>query len=311
MDGDAVKVIDFGIAHMLEARSTFGLKGTLYYMSPEQVEMRPPSPASDVFSVAVVAYELLTGRLPFQGATEADIAQSIVHGAPLAVHDLNPAVNRTVSRVIHKALAKQPHHRIESARELAESLRKATRGEMVEFVAPGRVQPRFERASKAFAHGDYEFALEILTGLESEGFVDTAIRSLRQQVEAAARTKRVDALLESARSLLAQEEFALALEKAREAIRLAPGDSLTAALEREILDRLEQHEIDSWLRSAREQIDHGSYSSAREVLDHILRSHPAEARARELVDECNRLEQEWLRACEQRGRVFRDAERFL
>ncbi len=309
MDDDSVKVIDFGIAHMLEARSTFGLKGTLYYMSPEQVEMRPLSPASDVFSVAVVAYELLTGQLPFQGATEADIAQTIVHGAPAAVHDLNPAVNRTVSRVIHKALAKQPHHRIESARELAENLRKAARGEVVEFVAPGRVQPRLERASKAFEHGDYEFALEILTGLESEGFVDTAIRSLRQQVELAARTKRLDALLESARGRLAQEEFVLALEKAREALRLAPDDAGAAALEREILQRLEQHKIDAWLRTAREHIQHGSYSAAREVVDHVLRSHPADARALELLDECNRLEQEWLRACEQRERIFRDAER--
>ena len=68
MDDDAVKIIDFGVAHRTETERTVGLKGTLRYMSPEQIAMKPLSPASDMFSLAVVCYETLTGTWPFAGA---------------------------------------------------------------------------------------------------------------------------------------------------------------------------------------------------------------------------------------------------
>jgi serine/threonine-protein kinase len=64
MDDDSVKIIDFGVAHMVDARSTVGHKGTLLYMAPEQVEMKPPSPLSDIFSLGVVCYETATRRQP-------------------------------------------------------------------------------------------------------------------------------------------------------------------------------------------------------------------------------------------------------
>src|SRR5947208_2209709 len=57
---DSVKLIDFGVVHLMGQRSRTGLKGTLPYMSPEQVEMSPPTAVSDVFSLAVVCYEALT-----------------------------------------------------------------------------------------------------------------------------------------------------------------------------------------------------------------------------------------------------------
>src|SRR5262249_22395860 len=65
MDDDSVKIIDFGIAHMADTNSTVGHKGTLLYMAPEQVEMKPPSAASDIFSLGVVAFETLSLRHPF------------------------------------------------------------------------------------------------------------------------------------------------------------------------------------------------------------------------------------------------------
>src|SRR4026207_1527704 len=59
MDDDSVKIIDFGIAHMADSHSTVGHKGTLLYMAPEQVEMKPPSALSDIFALGVVAFETL------------------------------------------------------------------------------------------------------------------------------------------------------------------------------------------------------------------------------------------------------------
>src|SRR5581483_10348167 len=107
MEDDSVKIIDFGVAHMVDTRSTMGHKGTLLYMAPEQIEMKPPSPLSDIFSLGVVCYETFTRRRPFERSTTGEIAQAILQQIPPPVSDLNPAVSQALSRVIHKAMAKQ------------------------------------------------------------------------------------------------------------------------------------------------------------------------------------------------------------
>ena len=96
---------------------------------PSRLQMKPPTALSDIFSLGVVAYQAFTRRRPFEGATEAEIAQAILRRIPPPASDLNPAVNQTISRVLHKAMAKQPWHRFASARELSEALQKAARNE--------------------------------------------------------------------------------------------------------------------------------------------------------------------------------------
>ena len=119
MDDDSVKIIDFGVAHLVEAGLSVGAKGTLLYMAPEQLQMKPASPASDVYSLGVVSYEALTLRRPFDGATQNEIVDAVLHRVPPPACDLNPAVGAAISRVVHKALAKQPWNRYASAREFS------------------------------------------------------------------------------------------------------------------------------------------------------------------------------------------------
>src|SRR6185436_12160867 len=166
LDDDSVKIIDFGVAHMVDTRSTMGHKGTLLYMAPEQIEMKPPSPLSDIFALGVVSYETLTRRRPFERATTPEIAQAILKQIPPPASELNPSVSQSVSRVVHKAMAKQPWHRFSNAREFADTLNKAYRNEAIEFFDASRIQPRIVRATNAFESGDYQFAGEILTELE-------------------------------------------------------------------------------------------------------------------------------------------------
>jgi serine/threonine protein kinase len=110
MADDSVKIIDFGVAHAVSAQSrTLGFdKGTLLYMAPEQVQHKPVSPQSDIYALGVTLYEALTRRQPFRGATEEAVIQSILSLIPPPASDLNPAVSQVVSRVVHKAMAKQP-----------------------------------------------------------------------------------------------------------------------------------------------------------------------------------------------------------
>jgi serine/threonine-protein kinase len=96
-------------------------------MAPERLKMKPPTPLSDIFSVGVVFYEMLTRRRPFdspEASTDQDIITAILHHLPVPVTELNPEVSQLVSRVVHKAMAKQPWNRFKNARELAETLQR-------------------------------------------------------------------------------------------------------------------------------------------------------------------------------------------
>jgi serine/threonine protein kinase len=149
MADDSVKIIDFGVAHVVQARSrTSGFdKGTLLYMAPEQIQHKPVSVQSDIYSLGVTAYEALTRRQPFRGSTEGAVVQSILTYVPPPASELNSAVSHLVSRVVHKALAKQPWNRYDSIREFGETLQKASRNEPIALFDPARMQPRIQTAS--------------------------------------------------------------------------------------------------------------------------------------------------------------------
>src|SRR5215471_14119757 len=187
LEDDSVKIIDFGVAHRMEASRTAGRKGTLLYMAPEQIEMKAVSAVSDVFSLGVVCYETLTRRRPFERATEGSVAEAILRFVPPPASELNPTVNRTVSQAIHKAMAKQPWHRFSTAKEFGETLLKALRNEPIEVFDPIRIRPRIQRAQETFERGDYQFSSEIVGELEAEGHLDPAITELRGKIEAAVR----------------------------------------------------------------------------------------------------------------------------
>jgi serine/threonine protein kinase len=307
MDDDSVKIIDFGVAHMVDSRTTIGMKGTLLYMSPEQLEMKVLSPLSDIFSLGAVCYEALTQRRPFERSTQPQIVDAILHQTPPPASDLNPAVSQPVSRVVHKAMAKQPWHRFSGAREFAEALQKALRNEPIEFFDPARMEPRLRRATKAFEQADYEFAGEILTELESEGHLDPSLSQLRRQVEQATRQKKIQQLLDSARARLEESEDPLALQKVEEVLQLDPGCLDAVALKTEIESRRSERQIDGWLRLAQQHIDNHAYSHARQALQNVLQLRPKETRALQMLAEVDRQEQEYVHLRQEKRQLYEAA----
>src|SRR6204780_1826662 len=137
MEDDSVKIIDFGVAHMADAHTTRAQKGTLLYMSPEQIELKALSPASDVFSLGVVCYEAMAGRNPFQRARADEVVEAILNQSPPPACEVNSAISQSISRVVHKGMAKQAWHRFTTARELGDTLSKASRNKPIEFFDPG------------------------------------------------------------------------------------------------------------------------------------------------------------------------------
>jgi serine/threonine-protein kinase len=302
-----VKIIDFGVAHMVDTRTTRSQKGTLIYMSPEQIELKPLSALSDIFSLSVVCYEALTGRQPFQRARADEIVDAILHQIPPPASELNPAVNQAISRVVHKGMAKQSWHRFSSAREFGDTLNKALRGEAIEFFDPSRTRPRVERATKALQEGDYQFAGEILGELEAEGHLDTSIATLRQQLDGAVRRKTIAQLLEAAKARFEEEEDPLALQKLQEVLQMEADNATALSLKSKIENRRSTRQIDNWYKLARQHMDNHAYPHAREALQNVLQLRPNETRALQLIAEVDREEQEYNKLRQEKAQLHRAA----
>jgi len=307
MEDDSVKIIDFGVAHMADAHTTRAQKGTLLYMSPEQIELKPLSAASDIFSLSVVCYEAMTGRNPFQRARADEVVDAILRQIPPLASELNSTVSQPVSRVLHKAMAKQPWHRFASARDFGDTLNKALRNEPIEFFDPERTRPRLQRATKALEEGDFQFAAEILGELEAEGHMDSSIGALRRQLDGAVRRKTLSQLLDAARARFEEEEDPLALQKLQEALQIEPDNAAALALKSKIENRRGERQIDNWYRLARQHIDNNAYPHAREALQNVLQLRPKENRALQLLAEVDRLEQEYRKLRQEKEKLHRAA----
>lgn len=127
-EGDHATLTDFGLVRAAEGTmltSAGEVMGTPEYMSPEQAESQEIDYRTDLYSLGIVAYEMLTGQVPFKGDTTAATLYLQVHEKPPRPREMNSSVPRRVERVLLKALAKDVERRYKSGQEFAEALEKA------------------------------------------------------------------------------------------------------------------------------------------------------------------------------------------
>jgi serine/threonine-protein kinase len=126
-DSEHVKVADFGIARAVEATTisqTGDILGSAKYMSPEQAAGEQVGPASDLYSLGVVLYEMLTGTVPFEVETPADIPIRHTVAPPHRPKEVNPEVSEELDAITMRLLATSPEDRYGSADELIEELQR-------------------------------------------------------------------------------------------------------------------------------------------------------------------------------------------
>jgi eukaryotic-like serine/threonine-protein kinase len=131
VDGEGrVKVTDFGIARAGPSQMTEegSIIGTAQYLSPEQAQGAPVTPASDLYSVGILLYELLTGSVPFSGESPVELAMKHLSKVPEAPSHTRPEIPRDLDFVVMRALAKAPEERYASADEMDADLARIARG---------------------------------------------------------------------------------------------------------------------------------------------------------------------------------------
>ncbi len=131
-----IKVADFGIARMANSSTlTKGdsVMGSVHYFSPEQAQGKGTDVTSDLYSVGVTLYEMLTGRVPFDGDSPVAIAMQHLHAVPEPIRRFAPEVPDAICHVCMKAMEKNPQYRYHSAREMASELRMALEGRVADM----------------------------------------------------------------------------------------------------------------------------------------------------------------------------------
>jgi serine/threonine-protein kinase len=125
--------MDFGIARAgtSQMTETGSIIGTAQYLSPEQAKGAPVGPASDIYSVGIVLYEMLTGSVPFTGDTPLEIAMKHLSAIPEPPSEQRPEVPHELDSVVLRALAKRPEDRYQTAEAMDADLARAARGQAV------------------------------------------------------------------------------------------------------------------------------------------------------------------------------------
>jgi eukaryotic-like serine/threonine-protein kinase len=151
--GELVKITDFGIARMRTAnvQTQVGIVlGSPRYMSPEQVAGKRAEPRSDIFSVGVILYEMVTGKPPFNGEDVTSVMFQILNFVPPPPSTVNPEVPEVIDFIVAKALTKVPTERYASAREMASDLRDCLRRLPAVAETPATATTTGKRAVTSF-----------------------------------------------------------------------------------------------------------------------------------------------------------------
>jgi eukaryotic-like serine/threonine-protein kinase len=277
-----VKLLDFGIARQDKydghLTRTGHVIGTVQYMAPERLKNEAFDGRSDIFSVGVMMFELLTGQLPFTG--DYSVVQQILSGKhpPLRqfLHEYPP----TLDGILDRALAKNPNDRYSTADEMAAEV-----SSLAHELKKEQVAEWIDRAERLVQEEQYTTAREVLLQLLKVESQHTRARQLIAQVQQnltlRQRAEQVRQLRKQAQEAASDKRYEEAIADLQEACSLDPANSELAELLETVRQKKRRRElVEGYLRQADTARDHGDLEQAEAVIAKALEVDREDSRVR-------------------------------
>jgi serine/threonine protein kinase len=298
-----LKILDFGIAKVLGTlgSNATALIGTPGYMAPEQILGHPIDHRSDLFSVAVVLYELLSYKEAFTnpGETMPTITHRIVSGEPTPIAHLVPDIHPDLVALVEKGLKKNPSERFPDAEAFRQALGRVRRqleddprlDKTIVHPPVGATVPLPPQSSRgtgsARKHSDHSVDAAVLTPPPDP-------RKTDREAIARRRTQQVETSIQSARAFLANGELEPALDACQQALLLEENNVVALDLEDEIKTALARVKAGVLIADARGELERGKLTAAQTFLEQAraLDPDPPEAKRLERDLRLARVEQE-------------------
>ena len=256
----ALKVLDFGLVRLTSEGTSTGLTragslmGTPHYMSPEQVNGQAVDPRSDIFSVGLVLYELVTYRRAFEGDSAPVVLHNIVHATPTPISDVAPDIDPELAQIVDKSVEKDPEQRYQTLAALAADLERvrARYAEAAETPTLINVRPERQR-------GAHDGAEE-----------PTPARRANLDTTAHRRAAQVEAHIAAAEAHLAAGDYQAAVAECENAVLLNPQHELAVELLGQAHAALDDHQVQALLDEARQRLAAGALTEAQALIEQSL-----------------------------------------
>lgn len=295
-----IKIFDFGIAKVGDqsvTKSASQIVGTLYYMSPEQVNGHPVDGRTDLFSTGVVLYQLVTGHLPFEGESTTTTLLKITREPPPPLANFLSVYPPELEAILLRALAKDRDDRYQSADEFALDLR-----QLQGHLKQDLIARNMEEVALLIERSDLQKAKERLVQVLRIDQQNTKANQLLREVQVRIQREEVDAqvagLRERAAEALAHEQFQAAQEALDRALVLDKNNADLLSLREEVRQAsVRAEKLHAALKSAEAAHSEGQLDAAKQAVEEALALAPDDSHAKALY---RLIHREWVERSRQK-----------
>jgi eukaryotic-like serine/threonine-protein kinase len=281
-----VKIVDFGIARVgVSSMTRTGVVlGTVMYMSPEQVQGQVVDARTDVFSLGVVLYELLTYQTPFPGEDVPSILFKIMNEPPEPITKYIPQCPAAVGQIVQRALAKDREQRYQTAEDIAFDLQR-----IADSLKRETVDVYLEQGQRSLKHGDFTIAKESLQKVleidSTHQLAKSLLAQVRDSIQARQRGQKIEQNLAQAKEAVQAEQYEDAIALLEEALRLEPAHEEALKVKNaavQMRDRAEK--IRRFMERAEKLSAEADFHRAKTELEGVLAIDPENLAAKSMMD---------------------------
>jgi tetratricopeptide (TPR) repeat protein len=285
-DNGQVKIVDFGIARVgvSSMTRTGEVLGTVMYMSPEQVQGQTVDTRSDLFSLGVVLFELLTYQSPFPGSDVPSILFKILNEPPEPVSKYLGQCPPQLQQIVERALAKDRETRYQSAEDMAFELQR-----LADNMRRSSVSAYLEQGQRSFQAGDFTIAKESLQKVleidSSHELAQNLLTQVRELIQSRQRAQKIEQNIRRAKEAQEADQYDEAVVLLEEALRLDPANQEAARLKVQVVQQRERAEkIRRHIELAEKLSAQGDFRRAKMEVEAVVAIDPGNGTAHLMMD---------------------------